>query len=75
MNYVNYKMALLKFGNNQIEDSFDLANNIDHEKYNERARVNKNIVSCLIDGVYSLAHQELSFRGHSQNRRLLRIPS
>jgi hypothetical protein len=49
VNCVNSKMALLKFGNNQIEDSFYLAYKVDHEKYSEKARVSGNMVSCLID--------------------------
>jgi hypothetical protein len=73
-------MALLQIDNNQVEDSFDLAYKVDHEKYSEKARFSRNIVSCLIDDIHYLAHQELSFRGslentESENRKLFRISS
>jgi hypothetical protein len=49
MNRVSSKMAILKFGNNQIEDLFDVAQKVDCEKYDENVSVNRYIVSCLID--------------------------
>ncbi|KDR18839.1 zinc finger MYM-type protein 1-like [Zootermopsis nevadensis] len=67
VNHVNSKIALLKFGNTQIEDSLSPSYKIDCEKHNEKVKANRYIVSCFIDAICYLAQQELPFRGHLEN--------
>jgi hypothetical protein len=67
MNYVNSKIALLITCKSLVEDSFNRAYIISHEKHNENIKANRYIVSCLIDATCSLAQQELPSRRHFEN--------